>query len=67
MSKGPDFPLDPSDLLLEVLVPKGLKRKTSIIKIGEKTLKNPKYMFHTKIISYIKFYKDITHKVYNLL
>ena len=33
----------------------------------KKTLKDSKYMFNTKIISYIKFYKDVTHKVYNLL
>ena len=41
--------------------------KNQYNKIREKTLKDPKYMFNTKIISYIKFYKDITHKVYNLL
>ena len=43
-SRGPDFPLDPSNLLLEVLVPESLKGKTAIIKIKEETLKDPKYI-----------------------
>ena len=45
MSNGPDFPLDPSDLLPEVLVPEGLKlKKTGMTKIRENTLKDTKYI-----------------------
>ena len=36
-------------------------------KIKENTLKKIQNILNTKIISYIKFYKDTAHKVYNLL
>ena len=43
-SNGPDFPLDPSDLLPKVLVPEDLKKKTGMTKIKENTLKDTKYI-----------------------